>query len=362
MPAGPALTFDPRYVIGAIDTWRGLNLEPISVSDLERALMHLMRDRFVAWNILGMRDERVATKSVTQSIGVLTALKVAKKTAKGKGDARVVWLSPTPDGHDILAQQPIDGTLYPRFAVRLASASPDIRSGLSILAKNGPYTQPVLHVTPTAPKRGAAYRAAIIEGLRDYKREFAAPIVSPRIAYEPESAKATPAQIVKSAQQWAAQAHPAGAIRQLDRVVNVGLAFGLLWADVVQVNEVIAAKSIGLAADETSSGFTPHILRWPTDREAFTQALVNAIVTRANGSGFATIQEVRGAIGRKLSLSPIAVDALLRGAREAGDRHEIPMELHFEADEDQLYAAQRDPLVWREEAFEFITIMRSAHS
>ncbi len=362
MPSGPALTFDPRYVIGAIDAWRDQGLQSIPVADLEREVTHLMRDRLVAWNIMGMREEKVSSAAVSKAIGIFTTLKLAKKTTKGKGETKIVLLAPTADGRAILSQEPIDGALYPHFAECLASASPDLRNMLDSLAQNGPYTQPVFGLTPTAPRRGAAYKAAISEGLRDYKSEVAAPLSTPRIAYEPESPKATPAQHIKAAQQWAMQAHPVGAMRQLDRVLTIGLAFGLLWVDVAQVNEVIAAKSVGLAAEKTDKGYKPHILRWPNDSRVFIPALVNAIVTRANGSGFATIQEVRGAIGRKLSLSPIAVDALLREARDAGDRHEIPMELQFEPDVDQIYATQRDPLVWRDGAFEFITIMRGGRS
>jgi hypothetical protein len=134
----------------------------------------------------------------------------------------------------------------------------------------------------------------------------------------------------------------------------------LLWVDVTQVNEVIGAKSVGLAAIKTAKGFRPNIHAWPRDSGKILPALISAVTARANGSDFATIQEVRGALGRKLYLSPAAVDALLREARDAGDRHEIPIELHFEADEDQLYAIERDPLIWREEAFELITVLRKS--
>ena len=159
------------------------------------------------------------------------------------------------------------------------------------------------------------------------------------------------------------QAHPAGTLKQLDKAIAISLAFGLLWVDIAQVNEVIGIKSVGLAATRTARGYCSNILSWPSDSGKFISALISAVSTRANGSGFATIQEVRGAIGRKLDLSPVAVDALLREARDAGDRHEIPIELHFEPDEDQLYAIHRDPLVWREGAFEFITVVLGlAHS
>ncbi len=234
---------------------------------------------------------------------------------------------------------------------------------LDLLAAHGPLTRPVLHLVQEAPRRGAAYQAAIKDGLLEYQRQATTTIITtPHIAYEPASAKATPAQRIKAAQAWAARTHPAGTLKQLDKAVAIGLAFGLLWVDVAQVNEVIGTESVGLAAAKTAKGYRPNIVTWPGDSGKFLPALVSAVSTRANGSGFATIQEVRGALGRKLNLSPAAVDALLREARDAGDRHEIPIELHFEPDEDQLYALQRDPLIWREEAFEFITVLRESRA
>jgi hypothetical protein len=320
-----------------------------------------MRERFIAWNVMGMREQTVSAPAVTKAIGVLPALKLARKTTRGKGEERVTIITPTSDGRDVLAEEPIGGTLYPRFAECLSKASADIYSLLNLLAQHGALSQPVLHILPEAPRRGAAYQAAIKDGLGDYRRQTAI-VNTPNTAYEPASPKPTPAQRVKAAQSWAIKAHPAGALKQLDKVIAIGLAFGLLWVDITQINETIGAKAVGLAATKTFRGYRPNILSWPGDSGRFIPALISAISTRDNGSGFATIQEVRGAIGHKLDLSPVAVDALLREARDAGDRHEIPIELHFEPDEDQLYTIQRDPLVWREGAFEFITVLRESRA
>ena len=350
-PRGPALTFDPRYVTAAIDAWRARDLESIGQTDLEREIARLMRERFIAWSLMGMREQTVSAPAVKQAIGVFTALKLARKTTKGKGEAKVAMFATTADGFEILAEEPVGGALYPHFAECLSSASADIHNLLNLLSEYGPLTQPILHPIPEAPRRGAAYQIAIKEGLSDYHRQATTIITSLHITYEPTNPKPTPAQRIKAAQSWAMQAHPVGALKQLEKAVAIGLAFGLLWWILLQVNEVIGIKSIGLAATKTAKGYRPNILSWPSDSDKFIPALISAISTRANGSGFATIQEVRGAIGRKLDLSPVAVDVLLREAREAGDRHEIPLELHFEPDEDQIYAIQRDPLVWREGAF-----------
>jgi hypothetical protein len=364
MPSrGPALTFDPRYVTAAIDTWRTGDLAPIAPPDLERETARLMRERFIAWNIMGMHKQTVSAPAVTKAIGVFTALKLAKKTTKGSGEARATMLTTTAEGREILTDEPIGGALYPRFAECLSSASADISSLLDLLAVHGPLTQPILHLLPEAPRRGAAYQAAIKEGLLDFRRQATTTIITtPHITYEPANPRATPPQRIKAAQAWAAQTHPAGALKQLDKAVAISLAFGLLWVDVAQVNEVIGAKSVGLAAKKTARGYRPNIVSWPGDSGKLIPALISAVSTRANGSGFATIQEVRGALGRKLHLSPAAVDALLREVRDAGDRHEIPIELHFEPDEDQLAAIQRDPLIWREEAFEFITVLHTSRT
>ena len=163
-PRGPALTFDPRYVTAAIDAWRACNLEPIALSDLEREIARLMRERFIAWNIMGMREQTVSASSVTKAIGVFPALKLARRTTRGRGEARVTIITPTLGGRDVLAEEPIGGALYPRFAEYLSNASADITSLLNLLAQHGPLTQPVLHVLPEAPRRGAAYQAAIKEG------------------------------------------------------------------------------------------------------------------------------------------------------------------------------------------------------
>lgn len=358
-PRGLALTFDPRYVTAVVDAWRPHHLTPISPSDLERETAHLLRQRFTAWNDMGMREQTVSMSTVKKALGVLTTLKLARKVTKGRGEARSIFLMATADGTEILAEEPIANSLYPRFAACLARASTDITTLLDLLANHGPYTEPVLHLLPGSPRRGAVYQAAVKEGLNEYQRQVLAAIdAAPAVAYEPPKATAAPTVRLKAAQNWALQAHPVGTLRQLDKAVAISLAFGLLWVDVTPVNEVIGAKSIGLAATKTVRGYQPNIMSWPSDSAKFVPALVYAVTSRDNGSGFATIQEVRGAIGRKLHLSPVAVDALVREARDAGDRHEIPIELHFEPDEDQLYATQRDPLIWREEAFEFITVLR----
>lgn len=359
-PQGPALTFDPRYVTSAIDVWRTRDLAPFVLPDLERATTRLIRERFIAWTTMGMREQTVSESSVTKAINLLTALKLAKKTTRGTGETRVITLTPTRDGRDALVEEPVSGAVYLRFAERLSKASGDIANLLDLLASNGPFVQPILHPIAEAPRRGAAYQSALKEGLHEFQRQMTGTRLTPSVSYEPASLKATPAQRLKAAQTWAAQAHPAGTLKQIDKAVAVGVAFGLLWVDVVQINEVIGSQSIGLAATSTAAGYRPNILSWPDDSGAFIPALISAISSRANGSGFATIQDVRGAIGRALQLSPIAVDIVLRQARDAGDRHEIPIELHFEPDEDQLYAQQRDPLIWREEAFEFITVLRAS--
>ena len=357
-----SLTFDPQYVIAALDAWREQGVTVTPVLELERETTKLLRQRFTERNEMGMREQTVAPAATTKAIGVLTSLNLAKKSSKGKGEARVVLLLPTSDGRQVLSEIPTGHVVYPQFAARLSSAPSDLQRLLGLLESHGPFSQPVMCVTSDAPRRGAAHKALGEEGLREYRRQARDLASEPTVPYEPTSAKATLAQQIKAAQAWAAQAHPAGRLKQLDKAVTIGLAFGLLWVDTAQINEVIGAKTVGLASTRTALGYRPNVLRWPDDSGAFTQALVTAIVTRSNGSGFATVQEVRGAIGRKLNLSPSAVDALLRETRDAGDRHEIPIELHFEPDEDQLYASQRDPLVWRHEAFEFITLLRSARA
>jgi hypothetical protein len=132
---GPALTFDPPYVTAAIDAWRSRDLAPISLPDLERETVRSLRERFTARNTIGMREQTVSKPAVTKAVGVLTALKLAKKTTKGKGENRVAVLATTPEGRAILDEEPLHGALYPRFAECLSTASADISSLLDRLAE-----------------------------------------------------------------------------------------------------------------------------------------------------------------------------------------------------------------------------------
>ena len=357
---GLALTFDTRYVTAVVDAWRAQGLAPITLAELERQTAELLRQRFIARTIMGMREEIVSLPAVTKALGVLTAVKLAKKATRGSGEARVALLTPTAQGFEVLREEPVGGVLYPRFAECVSAASGTIRTLLDLLTEHGPLNLPVLQLTPEAPRRGAHYQIAVKDGLDAFRSQTTPVAPDLYVPYDLVRPNATPAQRLKAARSWALQAHPAGSLNQLDKAITISLNLGLVWTDLAQVNEVIAAKSIGLAATKGASGYRPHILSWPADSTAFVKALMDAVSERANGSGFATIQEVRGALGRQLQLSPVAVDVLLREARDAGDRHEIPIELHFEPDEDQLYAQQRDPLIWREEAFEFITVLRGS--
>jgi len=169
---GLALSFDTRYVTAAIDAWRVQDLAPITLPDLERRTAELLRERFIAWTVMGMREETVSQPGVVKALGVLTAVKLAKKTTRGSGESRVALLTPTAQGFEVLREEPVGGVLYPRFAECLWAASGTIHALLDLLHEHGPLHVPVLHLTPDAPRRGTHYQLTVKEGLDEFRKQI----------------------------------------------------------------------------------------------------------------------------------------------------------------------------------------------
>jgi hypothetical protein len=167
---------------------------------------------------------------------------------------------------------------------------------------------------------------------------------------------------VKQAHADALMRHAAGKLKSLDTLVSLASAFGLAWEDVEQVNSVVAVRSIGSAAVSFDGTYSPNTLDWNQAGSRFIQALVRAHASRADGSGFATVEALRGALGQSLHIAPSIADALLRKAREEGDRGTVPVQLYFVENEDLMYAKNRRPLLWHDHAFDFIEVRPLAGS
>jgi hypothetical protein len=307
---------------------------------------------------MGCHEETVAAKKITQALTLLKALQSLKQTTSGPTDAREIWLTTTPTGDTVLNEQPVAGGLRPHLAQVIVANSPGLQSFSHLLHVHGPFTQPALHFESGAPRRGAAYVQAVADGIAAYQAqtEEASEGSAPPPQRGSGGKNPTAAQLIKAAQLRAKQQHLAGGLRSLDTVVSTCLGLGLMWTDLRQINEVLAARQMGSASIAHGESYMPHIPSWDASRMRVIDALRQAQAQRADATGYAPIGALRGAVGRMLGLSPTAVDYLLVSARDAADRGEISLSLHFEPNEDLLYSPERDPLIWRGHAYDFVEV------
>jgi hypothetical protein len=357
-PRSISLTFDTRYVFFALDVWRRHRFTSVRRDELEALIGDYARDFFVTRTSVGCHEETVAAKKIAQALNLLRTLQSLKQTTSGPKGARAVWLTATPTGDAVLNEQPVAGGLRPHLAQVIVASSPGLQSFLHLLQVHGPFTQPVLHLEPGAPRRGAAYVQAVADGIAAYQAQ--AQDMDAEHAPTPQrgsaAKKPTAAQLIKSAQLRARQQHLAGGLQSLDTVVSTCLGLGLMWTDLGQINEVLAARQMGSASIAHRDSYAPHVPSWDSSRVRYIDALRTAHAARADATGYTPIGALRGALGRTLALSPAAVDYVLVSARDAGDRGEIPISLHFEPNEDLLYSLERDPLIWRDHAYDFVEV------
>jgi hypothetical protein len=351
-PRALALTFDPMYVSLALEVWRERVISSIRRSDFESLTTEHAESYFEARTAMGCHEETVSPTKISRALTLLKSLQLVKQMAIGPRDARETWIEATPNGEAVLQEQPTAGGLRPLLAEAIVAQSPDLRLVLRAVQEGGPFTQPVLQFQPGAPRRGATYSQAVADGIATYQARYD----GSRSGHGglPETRRPSAAQLLKSAQTAAGQHHPAGKARSLEALVSLATGLGLLWTDNNQVNSVISARQIGLAARERQQSYSPTVPNWKVNREKYVEALTVAHMERSDSTGFAPIGALRGAMGRTLALSPAAVDYVLVSARDAGDRGEIPISLHFEPNEDLLYSPQRDPLIWRDHAYDFV--------
>lgn len=365
-PKGPALAFDPRYVNFVIETWQNHDLAPMRLEELVAATSEHAKDALIRLNEMGLLEEDVVPGEIAKVITIFKTLKLLRQVQTGPRDARVTKVYVTPEGRDILGERPTIGGLRPQFTQLLVSKSPELQTLLCALNEHGPLVQPVLSLMVGAPRKGKPYSEAIEQGLEQFWTHAAQTNGHHSLSENGTSngaakaQKLTPKQVLDSAKARAAANHPASKLKQLDKLAPLASVLGLTWTDIEQLNDVIAAQYIGAATLQDATGAcVPNTLTWDEIKWTFVPALVRAHAARENGSGFATIDALRGAIGHAIHLSPSVVDSLICAAREAGERHEAPVSLHFEPNEDMLYHRERHPLIWLDHAFDFVEVTAS---
>ena len=262
----------------------------------------------------------------------------------------------TPLGRSLLTQPVAPGGLRPELVRRIVEQSLDLATLLHALDRTGPLLRPVRSLLPGAPTRGAAYNRAIEVGIEEF---WANNVGRHHPPFTAPNGKPIPVgKLVDASATTLLQQHPVGALRQLDKVLAIAGLLGLIWISTQPVNEVIGAIIVGSAAYADNGSFEPNIPSWDAIKSRFLETLFAAHQSCANGSGYAPIGSLRGALGLTLHISAPVADELIRQARETGDRGEQPILLHFEPDEEVSYASERRPLIWKQHAFDYVEVVR----
>ena len=357
---GPALDFDTRYIEFVIEAWQARDFAPTPTDRLITLATERANERLIELNAMGMLEEDASPNAVKKILTLFKSLGFMKETTAGPKGMKVKRLTVTPDGRAVFTEPTATGGIRPLLVSRLLAKSLQLATLVRVLHDDGPLVTPERDLAIGAPTRGAAYTRAIADGLARFRELTGQPAsAAPAFSTKRGSAKATtptPAQMLTAARAAALAHHPIGSLTQaqLDKAFPTGLGLGLLWTDSQRVNEVIAARYIGAAVVPAGTGYAPNAPTWATDGPAFTEALLKVQAERADSSGFATITTLRGALGQALHIPPAVADTLICEAREAGERHEAPVDIHFEPDEELLYLKGRRPLLWLGYAFDFV--------
>lgn len=358
MPAtGPALTFDPRYVDLVIQTWQKHDFQPMPPAELADATEQQAADTFRALNEKGLLEEEVSKKNITGALSLLKSLKLTKQAKVGPKNAQVAKIAATPAGQKTLHAAEAVGGIRVALVSELVKQSTALSTLLHALEQHGPLVLPMLSPIPGAPRKGPAYKTAIQQGIAKFGE---LPAFRDDKHMPTPKGNATPAQMLKESLTLALQKQPAGQIAGVEKIIPVAQELGLLWIDTQQINEVIAAHFVGIAAVAVDGIYIPNTPKWEEIRPRFMEELLHAHYQLADGSGFMTIEALRGALGRALHLSRPVVDAFLRQARDETDRQHASVRLHFEEDEESMYVKGRHPLFWNDYAFDFVAVTPEA--
>lgn len=372
---GIALTFDPRYVEWVIQAWLTRDLAVMKVDELAALATAYIEERLTELTAMGLHEEDVSADAVNKAIALLKNLGLllqkrvtprAPRPPRGKKAAQLVpaaqmaveppyyAISATADSRAVLSEPPATGGIRVELVRRIVAKSPELTTLLTALDEHGPLIRPVRNLTPLAPTRGAPYARAVAEGIEEFWSRI--PRRDPPTSNGAAARRPAPAKVIETAAKAALSLHPAGAVTQAEKLLPLAAVLGLVWMDTRQVNEVIGAQYVGSAVSRGESGFAPRVPSWEDIRDRFVEELARAHRARNDGTGFATVASLRGAIGHALHIAQPVVDDLMRSARDAGDQDQIPVLVHFEPDEELLYMAERQPLFWRHHAYDFVEV------
>lgn len=349
---GPSLSFDPQYVNFVIVAWQGQEFQPLTLEQLQRRALERAEQVFSGLTMMGLAERQAKPAAVKAAIALLKALMLVKQTSSGPRDARIARVELTPLGEEILREEPAAGGIRVGLVNLLTKTSPPLMKVLTSLEHDGPLSRPIAYPAPGAPRKGAAFNKAVLQGLAQLERDSNVPAAPPAQA----STRQTASQTLKVAATQTTRRHPAGQTPVFDKIAILAADIGLLWRDVTPVNEALGIETIGSATQRREEVYTPYIPQWEAIRQKFEASVQRTYSARVDTSGFVTIGALRGGIGRELALSTPVVDTFLNLARDAADRGEGPFTLQFEPDDDLLYAADRKPLIWEGAAFDFIEV------
>lgn len=350
MPArGPALSFDPLYVDFLISAWGQQGLTPLAPADLQHLTAEYAQRRIDKSTMMGLAERQVKRPAITSAINLLKSLNVIKQTSSGPKNAKVVTITATSLGSEVLREKPAVGSIRIGLVGLLIEQSAPLRALLHHFDEHGPLSRPIAHPKPGTPRKGAAFNRALLEGLAEYVGTLPSPLAR-------TSAKQTASQWLKEMVTAVPAHHPVAALPAADKLVSLAIDLGLLWRDVEQLNQALGIETIGSAASTRDGATVPHVPSWHDSEARFAETLWKVYLQRVDSSGFITIEALRGGIGSDLRICAAVVDAFLCRARDLGDHGEFPFVLQFEPDDDLLYSANRNPLIWQERAFDFVEV------
>jgi len=360
---GPSLDFDPRYLEFMIEAWQARDLAPTPPDELVSQATERATERLTELNAMGMLEEDTSLPAVKKIFALLKSLGFTKEATTGPKGMKIKRLTVTSDGRAALTEPTATGGARPLLVSRLLAKSSQLTTLVRALHDDGPLVTPERDLAIGAPTRGAAYTRAMADGLASFRELIGLPATiapTPPVASKgrARTTAPTPAQMLTAAKAAALKHHPIGNLTQaqLDKAIPTALGLGLLWTDSQRVNEVIAAQYVGAAVIPAGASYAPNTPTWAADGPSFVEALLKVQAERADSTGFATITALRGGLGQTLHIAPAVADALICEAREAGERHEASVDIHFEPDEELMYVKGRQPLLWLGHAFDFVDV------
>jgi hypothetical protein len=346
-----ALNFDPRYLTFLLHAWNQHQFQPMPLDELKGLALQEAEEHFTRLNAMGLLEEEVSADKVGKAMNVLKGLKLTTEKKVGPKANPMTRIAPTKDGKSVLEGEHMIYSVPTHLVQELVASSPDLLKLLSSLETDGPLCLPAYVPDIDAPKKKALVQRAAQEGITRYLALAGTPALSL------DSTGTPAAQIKRLAEQYLAF-HPAGQLKGIDKLIALAEQLGLIWTHAQRVSSVVVVRKHGLAAQPGGNkGYAPRIPEWPAYAPTFAKQLIKAHAQVADSSGFAAIEDLRGMLGEDLGLSAPVIDDFIGRLRDAADRREVPIRLHFEEDEEMLYEKGRHPLIWHGRAFDFVEVV-----